>query len=90
MARNYKREYALQKRRGEHSDRMERQRARRAVDKRDTGKVTEKSPRRNGKDIAHNKPLSKGGSNKDGYRLQAPSKNRAGGGRLSKGPRKTK
>ena len=87
MARNYKREYRLQKARGEHPDRMERQRARRAVDKRDTGTITKKSPRRNGKDIAHNKPLSKGGSNKDGYKLQSPSKNRAGGGRISKRPK---
>lgn len=90
MARDYKREYKLQKARGEHPDRMERQRARRAVDKKDTGTMTKKSPRRNGKDIAHNKPLSKGGSNKDGYRLQSPSKNRAAGGRMSKRPKTKK
>jgi hypothetical protein len=41
--------------------RMERQRARRAFDKKN-GKSA-----RNGKDISHNKALSKGGSNKDGY-----------------------
>jgi hypothetical protein len=32
---------------------------------------------RNGKDVAHVKALSKGGSNKDGVQLQAPSKNRS-------------
>jgi len=75
--RPYKREYELQKERGEHPDRMERQRARRAVDKADTGTVTKKSPKRKGKDVSHTKALSKGGSNKDGYKLESPSKNRA-------------
>lgn len=60
-----------------HEDRMERQRARRAIDKRDTGKVTEKSPKREGKDVSHNKALTNGGSNADGTKLEAPSKNRA-------------
>ena len=32
---------------------------------------------RKGKDVAHVKALSKGGSNKDGIRLEAPSKNRS-------------
>lgn len=75
--RDYKREYQTQKARGEHAARMERQRARRAIDKRDTGTVMKKSPKRVGKDVSHNKPLSRGGSNKDGYRLENPSKNRA-------------
>lgn len=61
---------------------MERQRARRAMDK--------KGVDRKGKDVAHNKPLSKGGSNGDGVRLQSPSKNRAAGGALSKPPRSRK
>jgi len=56
---------------------MERQRARRAVDKRDTGTVMEKSPKRKGKDVSHTKALSKGGTNADGYKLESPSKNRA-------------
>ena len=30
-----------------------------------------------GKDVAHVKALSKGGTNKDGVKLQAPSKNRS-------------
>lgn len=78
--RPYKKEYQQQKARGEHEDRMERQRARRNLDK--------KGISRAGKDVAHKKPLSKGGSNKDGYQLQNPSKNRAGGGRISK-PKKS-
>jgi hypothetical protein len=82
--RDYKREYEQQKARGEHSDRMERQRARRAIDKRDTGKVTEKSPKREGKDVSHRKMLSEGGSNKDGYFLEAPSKNRSRNGHSPK------
>lgn len=67
--RPYKKEYQQQKARGEHADRMERQRARRALDK--------KGVNRDGKDVAHVKALSKGGTNKDGYRLQSPHKNRS-------------
>jgi len=33
--------------------------------------------KREGKDLAHKKPLSKGGSNKDGYTVQSKSKNRS-------------
>ena len=71
--RPYKREYELQKKRGEHSNRMERQRARRALDK--------KGVNRKGKDVSHKKMLSKGGSNKDGYKLESPSKNRSRNGK---------
>ncbi len=67
--RPYKHEYQKQLERGEHEDRMERQRARRALDK--------KGVNRKGKDVAHVKALSKGGSNKDGIRLESPSKNRS-------------
>jgi hypothetical protein len=67
--RPYKKEYEQQKQRGELPDRMERQRARRKLD---TEGVSRK-----GKDVAHVKALSKGGSNKDGVRLEAPSKNRS-------------
>ena len=74
--RPYKREYQLQKRRGENPERAERQRARRAYDK--------KGINRRGKDISHNKMLSKGGSNKDGTRLESPSKNRARNGQKKK------
>jgi hypothetical protein len=34
------------------------------------------------------KPLSKGGSNKDGVKVQSRKKNRAAGGALSRGKRK--
>ncbi len=91
MARNYKKEYRLQQARGEHEDRMERQRARRKMDK--TGKDANnngKADKREGKDVAHKKPLSRGGSNKDGVSVQSRSRNRAGGGRLSRGPRRNK
>lgn len=69
MTRNYKQEYTTQKDRGEHENRMERQRARRKLDA--------KGVTRQGKDVAHVKALSKGGSNADGVKLQAPSKNRS-------------
>jgi len=67
--RPYKHEYQMEKKRGEHEDRMERQRARRKLDK--------KGVDRTGKDVAHVKALSKGGSNKDGVRLESPHKNRS-------------
>lgn len=69
MPRNYKQEYQTQKERGEHENRMERQRARRKLDA--------KGVTRHGKDVAHVKALSKGGSNSDGIKLQSPSKNRS-------------
>jgi hypothetical protein len=67
--RPYKHEYQMEKKRGEHDDRMERQRARRNLDK--------KGVARKGKDVAHVKALSKGGSNADGVRLESPHKNRS-------------
>jgi len=67
--RPYKKEYQQQKARGELPDRMERQRARRALDK--------KGVDRTGKDVSHRVALSKGGSNADGYYLESPSKNRS-------------
>jgi hypothetical protein len=67
--RPYKHEYEMQKSRGEHEDRMERQRARRKLD--------QKGVNRTGKDVSHKVALSKGGTNKDGYVLESPSKNRA-------------
>jgi hypothetical protein len=76
--RPYKKEYQQQKARGEHADRMERQRARRAVDKR--GKDDDHdgtADAREGKDIAHRRALSKGGTNGDGYTIQSPSTNRS-------------
>ena len=67
--RPYKKEYEQQKERGEHDNRMERQKARRKLDA--------KGVDRKGKDVAHVKALSKGGSNANGVRLEAPSKNRS-------------
>lgn len=70
--RPWKHEYEMQKARGEHEARMERQRARRELDK--------KGVDRTGKDVSHKKALAKGGRNKDGYILEAPSKNRSRNG----------
>lgn len=67
--RNYKQEYKTQLARGEHDNRMERQRARRKMDANGVD--------RTGKDVAHVVALSKGGRNKDGVKLQSPSKNRS-------------
>lgn len=67
--RPYKKEYQQQLERGDIPAKLERQRARRAIDK--------KGIDRTGKDVAHIKALSKGGTNKDGVKLQAPSKNRS-------------
>ena len=67
--RPYKHEYQMQRKRGEHEDRMERQRAR--------NKLDAKGVDRTGKDVSHVKALARGGSNNDGYKLEAPSKNRS-------------
>lgn len=68
--RPYKHEYQMQLKRGEHEDRMDRQRARNEMDKRGVD--------RTGKDIDHVVPLSKGGSNAKGnLKLKSPSANRS-------------
>lgn len=74
MARDYKQEWATEKARqkkkgGVLEAKLERQRARRKLDKDGVD--------RKGKDIAHRKALSKGGSNKTGYFLESPSANRS-------------
>lgn len=76
--RNYKHEYEMQLKRGDIPDKLERQRARRAIDK--TGVDANgngKADKREGKDVSHKKALTKGGSNKDGYFIESRSKNRA-------------
>ena len=76
--RPYDKEYDQQQARGELPNRMERQRARRKIDK--TGKDANKNgvaDKREGKDVAHVKALSKGGSNKHGVRIESSSKNRS-------------
>ena len=58
--------------------RMERQRARRAMDA--NGKDANrngKADKREGKDVSHKKALSKGGTNKDGVTVESRSTNRA-------------
>ena len=76
--RPYKKEYDQQQTRGELDERMEGQRARRKIDKTGADKDNDgKADRREGKDVAHVKALSKGGSNKDGVKIQSPRKNRS-------------
>jgi hypothetical protein len=76
--RPYKKEYKQQKARGEHENRMERQRARRKIDKTGVDKNKNgKADKREGKDVSHKKALSKGGSNKDGVRIESKRKNRS-------------
>jgi hypothetical protein len=62
----------------EHKARMERQRARRKMDKegKDANK-NGKADKREGKDVSHKKALSKGGSNKDGVTVEDSSTNRS-------------
>lgn len=77
-ARPYAHEYEMEKKRKEHPDRMERQRARRAIDKTGVDKNSNgKADKREGKDVAHVKALSKGGTNKDGVRIETAAKNRS-------------
>jgi hypothetical protein len=76
--RPYKKEYQQQVARGELPARMERQRAREAIDKVSADKNGNNiADKREGKDVAHRVALSKGGANKDGVRIEAPSKNRS-------------
>ena len=76
--RPYKKEYEQQVARGEHERRMERQRGRRSIDK--TGEDANgngKYDRREGNDVDHVKALDKGGSNKNGLRIQSVAQNRS-------------
>ena len=76
--RPYKKEYEQQKERGEHGNRMERQKARRKMDKDSPDKNKNgKADKREGKDVSHKKPLSKGGKNKDGVKVESRAKNRS-------------
>jgi hypothetical protein len=70
MARDYKKEYQLQKKRGDVEGFLERQKARRLYDK--------KKIDRSGKDIDHVKPIRKGGKTKPGnLRLRSRTANKA-------------
>ena len=77
--RNAKHEWELEKKRpGAHEARMERQRARRAIDKKYPDRNGNgEADVREGKDVAHRVALSKGGSNKQGVRIEPASKNRS-------------
>ena len=76
--RPYKKEYQQQKTRGEHGNRMERQRARRGIDKKlPDGNGNGKADERAGKDVAQRKAMDKGGSNKDGTYITTAAKNRS-------------
>ena len=76
--RPYKKEYEQQVARGEHERRMDRQRGRRSIDKTgDDANGNGKADRREGKDVAHVKALDKGGSNKNGLRIQSVAQNRS-------------
>ena len=71
--RPYRHEYQMQKKRGEHDDRMERQRARRKYDKDGID--------RTGKDIDHVKPLRAGGKSTAGNtRLRSRKANQSDNG----------
>lgn len=70
--RPYKHEYQKQLERGEHEGRMERQRARRAMDA--------KGVDRSGKDVSHDRAIRSGGANSDGVKLESRAKNRARNG----------
>ena len=79
---------------------MERQRARRAVDKTGVDSNNNKvADKREGKDVSHNVALSRGGTNKQGYKIESKNKNRSrnyksvaktGGKVTRKGARKKK
>ena len=76
--RNVAREYQLEKLRpGAHEARMERQRARRAMDKTGTDKNHNgEADRREGKDIDHIRG-TKAGNGKDNLRIRTPAQNRS-------------
>lgn len=76
--RPYKKEYQQQITRGEADERLERQRARESIDNKSADRNKDgRADVREGKDVAHVKALSKGGSNKNGVKLQSPSANRS-------------
>ena len=76
--RPYRKEYQQQLARGEGKSRLERQRAREKIDNKNTDADGDgRADIREGKDVAHRVALSKGGTNKDGVKLQSPSANRS-------------
>ena len=76
--RPYKREWELEKKRNEKKARAARARLRRKVDREGVDANNNgKADKREGKDLAHKRALSKGGKNSDGYTIQSKSKNRS-------------
>jgi len=76
--RPYKKEYDQQLARGEGRSRLERQRAREAIDNKNAEQNKNgEADIREGKDVAHRVALSKGGSNADGTKLESASANRS-------------
>jgi hypothetical protein len=68
----------MQKKRDEEPRRAERQRARRALDKKLPDRNGNgEADAREGKDVAHRKALDKGGSNKNGVYITTAAKNRS-------------
>ena len=76
--RNWKREYQLQKKRGDTKGQLERQKARRLLDKNgDDRNKNGKADIREGRDIDHKKPISRGGkTTMKNLRIRNRSKNR--------------
>lgn len=76
--RPYKKEWKQEKKRNEKEARAMRARARRKMDATSPDRNGNgKADKREGKDIAHRKAISKGGTNKDGVRVESRSKNRS-------------
>jgi len=76
--RPYKKEYQQQKARGELPNRMERQRARRKYDRENPDLDNDgTADSREGKDLAHKRALSKGGTNGHGVKVSSIAENRS-------------
>ena len=76
--RPYKKEYQQQLERGEGRARLERQRAREQFDQKNVDADKDgTADKREGKDLAHRVALSKGGSNKQGVKVESVSGNRS-------------
>lgn len=76
--RPYKKEYQQQLARGEARARLERQRAREQFDQKHPDRDKDgTADKREGKDLAHRVALSKGGTNKQGVKVESVSGNRS-------------
>jgi len=76
--RPYKHEWEMEKKRKEKPARAMRARARRKMDATSPDKNGNgKADKREGKDIAHKRAISKGGTNAHGVRVESRSKNRS-------------